>query len=138
MVLANMLSVALPFIWLSSYVASQSTTPHNCELVGDVIGLCESLTPGFTTMAPTVQAGCICGSTIGTISWGSTYFDEFILSCVDEAASMKQLPRLQLKVSYHRYMVSVPLLVEPMLPQSLAVLVPQPKKKTSSQVRHML
>ena len=66
--------------------AQAQTTLDYCSLFGDVYTICEGQTPGFDNLAPATQASCLCGSTLGTISWGPSLFDGLIAGCATQEA----------------------------------------------------
>lgn len=81
--LSTLLSVLTPS------VLSQSTTSLNyCEVLDDVLSICDELTPGFTNLPSTQQASCLCGSTLGTLSWGPATFDELAGACAVQYATI--------------------------------------------------
>jgi len=74
------------------FPAAPSTTPAAqlllsngaCEVVGQALAICQSLSPGLTTMQPTAQAQCLCYS---STSWEPGYFDSAVQSCADYAST---------------------------------------------------
>jgi hypothetical protein len=75
------------------FPAAPSTTPaaqllisnSACEVVGQALAICQSLSPGLTTMQPTAQAQCLCYS---STSWAPGYFDSAVQSCADYASTV--------------------------------------------------
>ncbi|KIW12402.1 hypothetical protein PV08_09679 [Exophiala spinifera] len=59
-----------------------------CELLADVLSICEAETPNFTLLAPTVQADCVCGSTLDTIAWGPATFEALAAECAIQYATI--------------------------------------------------
>jgi hypothetical protein len=55
-----------------------------CLVVGEALAICGSLSPGFTTLQPTVQAHCLCYS---STSWMPSIFDNAVESCADYAST---------------------------------------------------
>jgi hypothetical protein len=55
-----------------------------CQLVGEALAICDSLTPGFNTLQPTDQAHCLCYS---STSWMPNIFDGAVKTCADYAST---------------------------------------------------
>jgi hypothetical protein len=55
-----------------------------CQLVGEALAICDSLTPGFNTLQPTDQAHCLCYS---STSWMPDIFDGAVKTCADYAST---------------------------------------------------
>jgi hypothetical protein len=55
-----------------------------CQLVGEALAICDSLTPGFNTLQPTDQAHCLCYS---STSWMPNIFDSAVKTCADYAST---------------------------------------------------
>jgi len=55
-----------------------------CLVVGEALAICNSLSPGFTTLQPTAQAHCLCYS---SISWMPGIFDNAVKTCADYAST---------------------------------------------------
>jgi hypothetical protein len=53
-----------------------------CNVVGQAIAICNTLTPGFNTLQPTAQAHCLCYS---STSWRPSIFDNAVKTCADYA-----------------------------------------------------
>jgi hypothetical protein len=53
-----------------------------CNLVGQAIAICNTLTPSFNTLQPTAQAHCLCYS---STSWRPSIFDNAVKTCADYA-----------------------------------------------------
>jgi hypothetical protein len=79
---------ALITLYNLPHAQGQTTSVDYCALFGDVFTICEAQTPGFDNLAPATQASCLCGSTLGTISWGPSLFDGLIAGCATEAATI--------------------------------------------------
>lgn len=69
-------------------VASQSTSIDYCEALVDVLSICEAETPSFTLLPVTAQAPCLCGSQLGTISWGPSSWDNLASACAVQYATI--------------------------------------------------
>ncbi|KAK4936995.1 hypothetical protein LTR10_022244 [Elasticomyces elasticus] len=69
-------------------VTSQSTSIDYCEALVDVLSICEAETPSFTLLAQTAQAPCLCGSQLGTISWGPSSWDNLASACAVQYATV--------------------------------------------------
>jgi len=69
-------------------VSSQSASIDSCEILGDVLSICEIETPSFTFLPVTAWASCLCGSQLGTIAWGPSSWDSIASACaVQDAAT---------------------------------------------------
>jgi hypothetical protein len=55
-----------------------------CQLVGEALAICNTLTPGFDTLQPTDQAHCLCYS---STSWMPGIFDGAVKTCADYAST---------------------------------------------------
>jgi hypothetical protein len=55
-----------------------------CEYVLGAISFCESVSPGFTTLAPSMQAPCLCYS---STVWDPNPFDDYVLTCAAYAST---------------------------------------------------
>lgn len=55
-------------------------TNPGCSLVSYGLNYCESVSPGFTTMDPTLQAPCLCYS---STDWSPQTFDNAVLTCAE-------------------------------------------------------
>ncbi len=55
-----------------------------CQLVGEALAICDSLTPGFNTLQPTDQAQCLCYS---STYWMPKIFDGAVQTCADYAST---------------------------------------------------
>jgi len=53
-----------------------------CNVVGQAIAICNTLTPGFNTLQPTSQVHCLCYS---STSWRPSIFDNAVKTCADYA-----------------------------------------------------
>jgi hypothetical protein len=55
-----------------------------CCLLSSALSVCTSLTPGFTTLAPSQQAPCLCYS---STVWQPAVFDNAVKTCADFAST---------------------------------------------------
>jgi len=55
-----------------------------CEYVVVALSICESVSPGFTTLAPSMQAPCLCYS---STVWDPNLFDDYVLTCAAYAST---------------------------------------------------
>jgi hypothetical protein len=65
-----------------------TSTIDNCQVLLDVISICELETPSFTDLPATEQAECLCGSTLGTLDWGPASFDGLASECAIQYATI--------------------------------------------------
>lgn len=84
----NPTSVVIVALFLRLAVGQSSSSVDYCQALEDVISICEIQTPSFTALPASEQAGCVCGSTLGTIPWGPASFDGLASSCAIAYASV--------------------------------------------------
>jgi hypothetical protein len=71
---------------LARFTLAATTAVDYCEDLDDVIDICSASTANFLSLAPTDQASCLCGTALGTISWGPTLFANLATACARTAA----------------------------------------------------
>ncbi|KAE8450686.1 hypothetical protein EG329_006031 [Mollisiaceae sp. DMI_Dod_QoI] len=55
-----------------------------CQVVGEALAVCLTLTPSFTALQPTAQANCLCYS---SRTWSPNIFDNAVQSCANFAST---------------------------------------------------
>lgn len=102
---------------LAQAAATTSYTP--CDDFEAVYLFCESVSPSFDALAPSSQASCLCGSTLGTIAWGPSDFDSLVGECASYEATIN--PRIASSASaLEGYCASyVPAMTTPAMTSSL-------------------
>ena len=73
-----------------------------CCLLSSALSVCTSLTPGFTALAPSQQAPCLCYS---STDWQPSIFDDAVKTCADYASTAV---RLQIPVKFQRRVLAQP------------------------------
>jgi hypothetical protein len=81
-------TLVIAAFFLQSVFGQSSSSVDSCQALADVISICEILTPSFTSLPASEQAGCACASTLGTIPWGPASFDGLASSCAIAYASV--------------------------------------------------
>lgn len=103
-ILSIMLSItSAKYLPMHARQAAPSSTPAvpileqnpGCCLLSSALSVCTSLTSGFTTLAPSDQAPCLCYS---STVWAPDIFDSAVKTCADFASqkvSSHLLPGIQ-------------------------------------------
>lgn len=86
--MAPFLSTFLVFTALLLRPVISQTTVDYCQLLADVLSICEVETPSFSLLPATEQAGCVCGSQLSTLSWGPASFDGLVSDCAVQYATI--------------------------------------------------
>ena len=84
----NPTTLVIVAFFLRSAVGQSSSSVDYCQALEDVISICGIQTSSFTALPASEQAGCVCGSTLGTIPWGPASFDGLASSCAIQYASV--------------------------------------------------
>ena len=71
----------------ATLVASQSSYDY-CNLLEEVISICEQSTPGYLSLPATAQANCACGTMHSTIPWGPASYDNLASACASQYATI--------------------------------------------------
>lgn len=82
------LKPAIMIITFFLQTAVSQTSVDYCLALADAISICQLETPSFTVLPASQQASCLCGSTLGTISWGPATFDGIASLCAVEYATL--------------------------------------------------
>lgn len=78
----------LSIVLLLRHVIGQTSSVDYCVALLDVLSICEAETPSFSALPATAQAGCLCGSQLGTLSWGPATFDGLASACAIQYATI--------------------------------------------------